>query len=303
MLDQTWKTKKFLTHLENAEELENLVFHHSVMCQVGLPRKSTEERVFERTNGNASLKITAGELWEKGGWVEQPLPYGSRPRLILIYLSTKFIQNRSRIIDVGGSLREFLMAIGISPSGDNYHMIKKQLKALVACQMQLGMTKDGYDITMNTHPIRRFEAWGKPNEANEVDWPTSLELSEDFAETLLSHAVPLTNEAIGMLKDSALELDILCWLAHRLCRIKKDKGVLVSWNNLKDQFGQEYKRMSHFKETFTTALRYALMTYKDARLSEVEEGFVLYPSRPLVSKPRTQVLLPEISRKSVKVED
>ena len=37
-------------------------FLHAVLCQVGMPRKKTEERVFERWQGNIGLSIEAGRL-------------------------------------------------------------------------------------------------------------------------------------------------------------------------------------------------------------------------------------------------
>ena len=39
---------------------DTVEFLHAVLCQVGLPRSSTKERVFERNNGRASIRIDAG---------------------------------------------------------------------------------------------------------------------------------------------------------------------------------------------------------------------------------------------------
>ena len=38
-------------------------FLHAILCQVGMPRKATEGRIFERTSGNASMVLEAGKLW------------------------------------------------------------------------------------------------------------------------------------------------------------------------------------------------------------------------------------------------
>jgi hypothetical protein len=38
-------------------------FLHSVLCQVGLPRKRVDGHTFERTSGNVSLLLEAGKLW------------------------------------------------------------------------------------------------------------------------------------------------------------------------------------------------------------------------------------------------
>src|SRR4028118_1848844 len=106
--------------LDAAETHDNPVgidFTHSVLCQVGMPRRSTDARVFERTSGNATLRIEAGALYDGKRFIEQPLPYGTKPRLILVYLSGQAIRTKSRNIDVGESMREFLLRLGIDPSG------------------------------------------------------------------------------------------------------------------------------------------------------------------------------------------
>ena len=47
-------------------------FLHTVMCQVGMPRRATEATVFERNNGPFSISLEAGKLWNGKEWVPQP---------------------------------------------------------------------------------------------------------------------------------------------------------------------------------------------------------------------------------------
>ncbi len=58
---------------------ENITFLRGVMCQLGMPRSRQQSRRFERTSGNASLLMEAGQLFKADQWVEMPLPYGTRP--------------------------------------------------------------------------------------------------------------------------------------------------------------------------------------------------------------------------------
>jgi replication initiator protein len=110
--------------------------------------------------------------------------------------------------------------------------------------------------------------------------PEELELSEEFFETLALHAVPLDHRALGALKHSALALDVYTWLAHRLCRIKKAEGIKLSWSNLRDQFGQEYRDPKNFKKEFRQALRQVLAVYPDARIEDAAGGLIMRPSKP-----------------------
>lgn len=274
---------------------DRLQFSHSVLCQVGLPRKHTPERRYERSNGNLSLLVEAGSLWNGLSWTEQPLPYGSIPRLVMVHISTEAVRTKSHVIDVGDSMREFLTQLGLQTSGGprgGYAALKKQLQALAACRMTLGLTDGDRVSTIDAKPIKRFDAWllnGLHDGSQRTLWPGELELSEDFFDTLTRHAVPLDYRALGALKHSALALDIYTWLAHRLPRVTNPIGTKVSWSNLKEQFGQDYGRSKDFKKTFRHALRQVCTVYPDAKLRDAPGGLILKPSRSPV--PRTIVSL------------
>lgn len=280
------------------EPVEQIDFLHAVLCQVGMPRKATPGRIFERTSGNASMVLEAGRLFSRGKWVDQPLPYGTRPRLVMVHISGEAVRQRSRDIEVGDSVREFLIRLGIDTNGGprgGYTMFKKQMQALAASRLTLGMSINDRDITINTQPISRFEAWLQNDGNGQASmWPGIMQLSQEFYDTLVDHAVPLDHTALAALKHSALDLDIYTWLAHRLCRVRKPNGVKVSWMNMKDQFGQEYKDPKDFKKEFRQSLGQVRAVYPDARIEEVPGGLILKASPPPIAKKMIQNLpLPE----------
>ncbi|MEM9128565.1 MAG: replication protein RepA [Pseudomonadota bacterium] len=92
-------------------------FLHSVLCQVGLPRKATSERVFERNNGKAGILIEAGRLYKAGKYHELPLPHGVKPRLAIIHISSEAVRAKSREIDIGESIRELLVRLNLPTNG------------------------------------------------------------------------------------------------------------------------------------------------------------------------------------------
>lgn len=264
-------------------------FLHSVLCQAGLPRKHTNERVFERNNGRAGILIEAGRLYKAGKYIELPLPYGVKPRLAIIHISSEAVRTKCREIDIGESIRELLIRLNLPTNGPTYTEMKRQMERLAACRMVLGMSTGNRDITINTQPITRFEAWLNYDGKQRSMWPGVLELSQEFFDTLQAHAVPLDPRALVALKKSALALDIYTWLAHRLCRVRKPSGTKLSWQNLKTQFGQEYRVSKDFKKMFRKELAKVRTVYPDARIEEVIGGLLLKPSAPPV--PKTQVLV------------
>ncbi len=68
------------------------------------------------------------------------------------------------------------------------------------------------------------------------------------------------------------------WLAHRLHRVKPATGNFLSWENLKQQFGQEYGEVKDFKREMLKVLRLVLTVYPDARIERINGGIQLLPS-------------------------
>jgi hypothetical protein len=256
-------------------------FLHTVMCQVGLPRRSTEARTFERQNGHVSISLEAGRLYNGREWINQPLPYGTTPRLVMVHVSSEAIRTQSRKVEVGDSMRQFMQTLGIGDGGGprgGYTQVRRQIEALAACRLSIGMQSEGRVVTVDAKPIKRFDAWLHQDGSQRTLWPGVMELSTDFYDTLAEHAVPLDYRALSALRHSALALDIYTWLAHRLCRINKLGGVMLSWQNLRDQFGQEYAESRDFKWEFRQALRQVQVVYPTARVAEIAGGLHLYPS-------------------------
>jgi len=266
--------------------VEQIDFLHSILCQVGMPRGETKELCFERKNGQAMILLEAGKLAHpKGYWEQQPLPSGSKPRLVMVHITSEAVKKKTPKIDIGSSAREFLKTLGIDTGGHSYEGFRKQMNALAACRMTLGMA----NITFKANPIEKFTAWVTNEDNQSTLWPGELELSDKFFQTMVKYAVPLDRRALGALKSSALKLDIYTWLAQRLCRIEDKQGIVLTWDRLKDQFGEEYSREDNFKRKFTDALKFVLAVYPSAKVSSVEYGLLLRPSSPPVSK--TMILI------------
>lgn len=262
-------------------------FLHTCLCQVGLPRRKTEQRTFERHSGHISVLLEAGKLFDGKAFVDQPLPYGTIPRLVMVHVSSEAVRKQSRSVEIGDSVRQFLTALGMNDNGGErgaYSALKRQMEALAACRMTLGMYNEGRVVTVDAKPIKRFEAWLQQDGNQPALWPGVLELSQDFYDTLKEHAVPLDPRALSALRHSSLALDIYTWLAHRLCRVNRATGVRLSWENLRDQFGQEYGNPKDFKKEFRAALHQVIVVYPQARIAEVIGGLTLYPSHPPLAK-------------------
>jgi len=266
------------------EPPHRIAFLHSVFCQVGLPRRATDERVFERRSGHVSVRIEAGQSSLGSDIEERQLPYGALSRLILIHLSTEAVRKRSRRMNFD-SARHLLTTLGLQTSGGargGYRNLQGQMEALSACRMSLEFQMNGIRALVECELIDLVDApWISPLPSS-PSRRLVLQLSEPFYASLIERAVPVDPRAITAIRHSALAIDVYTWLAHRLCRVKTPQGSKISWNNLRDQFGQEYRNSRDFKREMRRAVRQAVVVYPDARVAEVIGGLVLYQSPPPV---------------------
>ncbi|MFW8588889.1 replication protein RepA [Rhizobium beringeri] len=111
------------------------------------------------------LIVNAGELLSpRGEFVKQPLPYGSRARLLLLHLCSEAIRQQSPTIKIDASLTAFIKKMGFGANGGqrgNLIAFKQQLNALAACKMTIGTfdEKGGHTKTVNTAPFESMDVW------------------------------------------------------------------------------------------------------------------------------------------------
>ena len=276
--------------LDHAEAIEredppSIVFQHTVLCQIGLPYRDPGPgvRVWERLNGNAHLKVLAGEAMhpEKGRLVELGLPFGPKPRLVLCYVNAEALRTGSPEIEVEASLTAFVKRIGLDPKGRNMRIIKDQLSRLSAAQIRMAVTySEEHTRQINAHIVSGFDLWFPKNERQRVLWPSTVCLSLDYFASLQRHAVPLDERAIAALSHNAMALDVYCWLAQRLHRINPTCPAFVPWTALRNQFGWHYSTVRKFRQVFRLTLDGVLTQYRDARIVLDGRGLTLQNSPP-----------------------
>ena len=263
----------------NPPKGDDMAFTHAVFCQVGLPRSRVEGREFMRQSGPAWVNVQAGYLDEGQGPVQQPIPYGALPRLVLAHLSTHAVRHKTREIPIGDSAAQFLELMGMDTQGARYANLRRQMHALAACRLQIGYK----GRTFNGQAIEQFDAWLANKDVKQRSlWPGLMVLTEHFYSSLHKGAVPLDLRALHVLKGSALALDVYAWLAYRLHRIE-GRGVTVHWALLREQFAQEYTGKDadkNFKGAFLPQLRKVLAVYPQAKVKSVRGGLLLLGSPP-----------------------
>jgi hypothetical protein len=277
-----------------AEEDVSILYQHSVLCQTCMPYRDpgTETRAWQRSNGRVSLRIQAGNAYDAGQdtWIDVGLPHGPKPRLVLYHLNAEALRTQSPLLELEDSLTAFVKrTLGLDPGGRTIRTVKDQLTRLASADFRFGMGQDGRSVTIKGSVIDGFELWTPKNDKQRVLWPTTVQFSPTYFESLMQHAIPLNEEAIARLSHSAMGLDVYTWLAQRLHRIDPRKGALVPWVSLKQQFGYDYGRMVDFRRVFGRTLLQVKAVYRDAKFSLDAQGMRLSHSAPPVARRVAQI--------------
>lgn len=264
-----------------------IAYHHTVFCQTALPYREVEDRVWERSNGYVQISVEAGRTFnpDENKWVELPLPFGPKARVIMIHLDTQAVVKQSRLVDIQNSMTAFVKTLqGRDPTGPELKKYRQQSAAISNSTFRLFATDEkGVSRQANVPIVSGFELWYPKDERQHTLWPSYVELSEKYYETLIRHAVPLDHRAIAALQHNALALDIYKWLSQRLCRVDAKRPYTLAWPLVQAQFGQGYAELRFFRRVFLKTLKLVLIQYPAARVEATPRGVLLYHSRPPVA--------------------
>jgi hypothetical protein len=265
---------------------ERIDFLHSVQCQIGIPYRNPGDHVreWDRKQGNASLRIEAGSAIDPATrqFVHVGLPYGEKPRLVLIHLATEAVRTGSPVVDVEDSMTAFARSLGLETNGRQLRSLKDQLARLAASTVRMGVVEEGRAVQVHTQFVSALELWFPKQSDQRVLWPSTVRLSEEYFQSLGQHAVPLDHRAVAALASSSLALDIYSWLAPRLYRVPAGKPQFIAWEKLYEQFGQGFARIRDFRRQFLQTLRQVTVVYPTAKLSADDHGLTLSHSPPPV---------------------
>jgi hypothetical protein len=277
---------------ERAKQIDYL---HTVQCQTSLPYRDPGDHVreWERKQGNASLRIDAGAALDPRTkeYVNLGLPYGEKPRLVLIHLASEAIRTHSPVIDVEDSMTAFARSLGLETNGHHLRGLKDQIGRLASATIRMGMVEQGRVVQVQTQVASAFDLWYPGEVSQRVLWPSTVRLSHEFFESLSRHAIPLDNRAVGAIANSPIALDVYVWLAQRVHRIAPGRPQFIAWANVYEQFGQGYARIRDFRRKFLLTLRQIRAVYPDCRIETDEKGITLHHSPPPIPSTKTYLAL------------
>lgn len=266
-----------------------IIYQHSVLCQTCLPYRNPgdSERRWTRKNGFLTLEIDAGRAFDNrvADFVDVGLPYGAKPRLVLFHLNSQALRTQSPVIELAKTLSAFVKrTLGLAGHGRNMQSVREQLTRLAASNFRIGKSDADSSVTVHARILNGFTLWTPEHANKRTAWPTQVQFSPEYFDSLLNHAVPLNESAVARLSHNAMALDAYAWLAQRLHRIGAGKTTVVSWVSLAEQFGAGYAQVREFRRVFKRTLAQVKVVYPDARFALTDAGMHLEHSRPPVAR-------------------
>ncbi|MBI0539044.1 plasmid replication initiator [Roseomonas sp. KE2513] len=265
-----------------ADEDSGIGFLYSGWCQAALPhRRLPDSQGWQITGERVTLVVEPGmKAGAAGKPVHIGVPYGSRARLILLYLQSEALRTGSREIELGKSLRGWLLRLGIPVGGKSVEAVREQAERISRCKLTFEVKAGISKGLVNQTIVDTALFLDLEDETQGSLFVERARLSEGFFEQLKKHPVPLEEAAIKALNNNSMALDIYAWLAYRLHALKGPTPV--SWRALRPQFGMAFGRMDNFRARYLDNLKLALAVYPMAKVEVDESGLTLHPSRPPV---------------------
>ncbi|MFX4226486.1 MAG: replication protein RepA [Porticoccaceae bacterium] len=267
-------------HMMSIED-DTIGVTYSGFALTSLPHRSLpDDQSWEKRGNNLKLLVEPGTLPNRNGtYTKFGVPYGAQARLILIYLQTQAKKQQSPEIELGRSMYDWLTRMGVSIGGKTYKMVRDQANRISACRLTFSWNQ-GERVAFQHDSIIKsglfLDENANPNQS--TLWDDRVTLSETFYKELVDHAVPISEEAIKMINNNSMSIDIYIWLAYRLHALSRNQ--LITWKALDAQFGGNYKRLRDFRKRFIGASELSLAVYRDAKVDITDEGLILHPSRP-----------------------
>ena len=174
------------------------------------------------------LQLEAGDAWNPRirDFVQLGLPWGTKPRLILAHLNAEAIRRQSPVIEVEASLSAFVKRIRGFDGGREIRAFKNQLSRLSVALVRLATTRGDRAFQVDAKVVTAFELWPELDERQRVLWPTTIQLSLDYFNSLQEHAVPLNEADLAALAHSAMALDPSLLLSNKSGLVRLQYPIL-----------------------------------------------------------------------------
>lgn len=253
----------------SAQNAQKRVYLMPDFCQISIPLQNPgeDEAEWVRVNGSRTYTIHPLTVIGDDGRPKHHWVYGKIARLLIIWISTQVVRQKSwnndRIIQLPDTLNELMDELGIHhrPTGSDYKRFRQQLEAITNFHMTVndraqGPLKGRGFMIADSWQIGWCKAEDPDNE--KLAKGSYIRLTEETWKRM-RHSMPLdaalveTFTATGKGQD----LDIYAWLTQRIYALNHSKTYetpVITWEALSMQLGANYTRLDNFVARISKSL-------------------------------------------------
>ncbi|MFK8720218.1 replication protein RepA [Escherichia coli] len=295
-LNTRYVDKLIEIHECSALEANEIGFIARFLIQATLPHSKPKLNEWSRKNGNLTMHMMAPS--------SVGLPYGCYARLLLVWISTQAIRNKSKLdkgiiteqdvrkLELGRSQRRFMEALGLRSSGGKNGSIvplREQMRRLFKTTVSIMLAElneeDGY-ICEDEMGVRVADVshiwWSTKYPERDLLSQSWVELSPKFFQLIIDKPVPLDMRVLRLIKRSPMALDIYCWATYRVSYLKR--VTMIPWSGLMEQMGSNYADVKDFRRRFNDGLEKVQRAWPGLDATPSEKGLLIKPSAPQVPR-------------------
>lgn len=240
--------------------------------------------VWTRKNGNLTLLIQQG--YDENG-CPYGHPYGTIPRLLLYWMTTEALRTKSNKLELGDSLSEFMVALGLDPSRggkrSDANRLKDQMLRLFEARISfksriersgvIGEAKDRMQIAQQT-----MLWWDQDHYESHDTWTNYVVLDPRFYRAITASPVPVDIRVLQAIRRSPLALDLYSLLTYQsYVAHKRGQPRFISWRQLQTALGTSYERLDNLRAAVKSAMTKIKTVYPLLLVGEREGGIEVLP--------------------------
>jgi hypothetical protein len=263
------------------EDIGYAVLGSSCLPHKNLDRSATPD-YWQSKIDNVTLAIDSGH-YPDGTPIG--IPFGSKARIILVYLTTAAVAATSPEIELGASMYAWLHAMSSGKFGGmTYRLFGEQARRIAAMTVHANVDDGAHSLALSGHSIAELiRPDGSPDATppyllprGETEFPQRVLLDRGYWSAAKTHSCAIRLCALGQLGNNSTAIDLYVWLAHHLPPLQYSQTV--SWAELHVMFGSGYRHLRQMKAPFLNALGLALAVYPEAHVEAGDAGVSLFPS-------------------------
>lgn len=267
---------------------------HSALCAMSLPARRPKDEMAPiiRQDGRYTLAITPKPVLRRQGGemvlTSLGVPFGSYPRVILIYIMSEAVRTGSRDVYLGASFAEWLRRLGYENathgSRGTASLLRGQLDRLLACEWMIRWDDSASDDAAFAVKEVKLSNEYSGLRGRDGNFIKEIRLADGFFSHLRDHAVPLNEAAIRELRNNPTALDLYTYFAYRLQRITGDRPSMLSWTQLATHLGNAAESPRKFRQTIRQSWDLVSGVYPNARVDFSGPVIKMWSSPPPVEK-------------------